>query len=111
MINASVDVPIQFRGAFIGKGGEHIESLKKQSGCDIKVWPLINPYKIMKENNCNAMKYSLMLVPVISPQPTNLAEGYCYPPFRPSVCPSVCPSVNICDAVVCPRQFGMKPLS
>ena len=38
---------------------------------------------------------------VFSPQPTNLAEGYCYPPFRPSirpsVCPSVCPSVNICS--------------
>ena len=27
----------------------------------------------------------------ISPQPTNLAEGYCYPPFRPSIRPSVRP--------------------
>ena len=24
---------------------------------------------------------------IFSPQPTNLAEGYCYPPFRPSVRP------------------------
>ena len=45
--------------------------------------------------------------PGFSPQPTNLAEGYCYPSFRLSVRPSV----NIWGAVVCPRHFGMKPFS
>ena len=30
---------------------------------------------------------------------------------RPSVCPSVRSSVNIWGAVVCPRHFGMMPLS
>ena len=48
---------------------------------------------------------------VFSPQPTNLPEGYCYPPFRPSVRTSVRPSVNIWDTIVCPRHFSMKPLS
>ena len=33
--------------------------------------------------------------PVFSPQPTNLAKGYCYPSFRLSVHLSVRPSVNI----------------
>ena len=49
----------------------------------------------------------MLKTPFFSPQPTNLAEGYCYPPFNVSVRPSV----NICDAIVCPRHFGMKPLS
>ena len=32
--------------------------------------------------------------PFFSPQPTNLAEGYCYPPVRLSVRPSVRLSVR-----------------
>ena len=55
-----------------------------------------------------ALQYHILLsLRFFSPQPTNLAEGYCYPPFRPSVrlsvrmsvrlsvCPSVRPSVRL----------------
>ena len=56
---------------------------------------------LMKINAC------LCICNHFSPQQTNLAEGYCYPH---SVCSSVRPSVNIWGAVVCPWNFGMKPL-
>ena len=35
------------------------------------------------------MPWTLRDFKIFSPQPTNLAEGYCYPPFRLSVRPSV----------------------
>ena len=37
----SVHVPIQFQAAFIGKGGEHVTGLQKQSGCRIDVGLII----------------------------------------------------------------------
>ena len=37
-------VPIEFQGALMGKGGDHIESLRKQSGCKIEVCIWIKHY-------------------------------------------------------------------
>ena len=40
---------------------------------------------------------------LFSPQPTNFTKGYCYPPFRPSVCEHL-----ICSSLS--AALGMKPL-
>ena len=37
LIEVSVQVPTQLHGAFIGKSGEHIDGLRRQSGCKIEV--------------------------------------------------------------------------
>ena len=42
LVSESVDVPIRLRAAFIGKGGEHIQGLQKQSGCRIEVCLSLN---------------------------------------------------------------------
>ena len=41
VVEASVHVPIQYQGAFIGKGGQHVDGLRKLSGCKIEVCLLL----------------------------------------------------------------------
>ena len=61
-VNASIDVPIQFLSALIGAGGEHIEDLRRQSGCSIHVCLLTNHNQILLKIRCT-LKFSERLKP------------------------------------------------